>query len=127
MYSKKQYFLKKLEKVQLSKDCYRPTKHSITRWFNILNDVVFSNALDKFKTITIKQMKKAWGECHGNEDETCDLIIHNRFNSKQQFIEVLGHEMIHQYQWLYENDMDHGESFFAWKKIFNNCNLELSR
>jgi hypothetical protein len=127
MYSKKENFLKTIEKVQQSDGCYRPTKYAVTRWFNILNDVLFSNSLDKFKTITIKQMKRAWGECRGNDDQSCDLILHNRFNTKSEFIEVLGHEMVHHYQWLFEEDMDHGDTFFAWKKLFNKNNLELSK
>ena len=43
----------------------------------------------------------------------------------RQFIEVLAHEMVHQYQVEVQNRIDHGKTFWAWREKFSKYNIRL--
>ena len=96
-----------------------PTKHLITRWFNILNKEIFNNKIHPFHEIEIKRKQG----CHAEHIpyEEIDgkvygvLSISDRFINKNEFLYTLAHEMIHQWQWMTLNKTSHGKSFWKWK------------
>jgi len=62
----------------------------------------------------------------------CGLLsITDNFPSKKIFIEVLAHEMVHLYQFLYATppfsyrSVSHGKTFHAWKPTFEKHGLRL--
>lgn len=46
------------------------------------------------------------------------LGINSEFGDRKEFIAILAHEMIHQWQWTDEGGgrMAHGETFWQWEK-----------
>ena len=96
-----------------------PTKHLITRWFNIFNQEIFRDEIHPFHEIEIKQKKGCHAE-HIPFEEHCGKIyavlsISDRFINKNEFLFVLAHEMVHQWQWMHLHTSNHGESFWKWK------------
>ena len=96
-----------------------PTKHLITRWFNILNEEIFNNEVHPFYEIEIMQKKGCHAEHIPYEESDGKvygvLSIADRFINKNEFLFTLAHEMVHQWQWMYLTRSDHGETFWKWK------------
>ena len=96
-----------------------PTKHLITRWFNIFNQEIFRDEIYPFHEIEIKQKKGCHAEHIPFEEYDgkiyAVLSISDRFINKNEFLYVLAHEMVHQWQWMHLYRSDHGESFWKWK------------
>ena len=118
----------KISKKYYSKTFY-PTKHLITRWFNILNEEIFNNQVHPFYDIEILQKKGCHAEHIPYEEEGEKvygvLSIADRFINRNEFLFTLAHEMVHQWQWMTLNITDHGESFFKWKNKFAQFELPL--
>ena len=51
--------------------------------------------------------------------------MNKRYKSKQIFVEVLAHEMVHHYQYIYNEEVGHGSSFLKWRDKFNKKGLNL--
>ena len=96
-----------------------PTKHLITRWFNIFNNEIFNNTIHPFHDIEIKRKQGCHAETCAEEDKNGNvygtLSISERFINKNEFLYTLAHEMIHQWQWIELNQLDHGKTFWKWK------------
>jgi len=113
---------------------FSPTPLQVARSYNILNSCLFDNKLRK-PNIIYRNMRDAWALCEGDvytgedrfeHDPVCHrIIINDRFPSRKFFLEVLAHEMIHQYQCEFQNRMDHGQTFWAWKNKLEKHNLRL--
>lgn len=111
-----------------------PTPLQIARAYNILNICLFDGKLKKPHIIS-RSMRNLWGLCEGDiyvgehrfdNIPICNrIILTERFPSRKFFLEVLAHEMVHQYQCEFQNRMDHGKTFWAWKHKFNKYNLTL--
>tara|TARA_Y100000590_G_C15377676_1_gene885088 strand:- start:424 stop:807 length:384 start_codon:yes stop_codon:yes gene_type:complete len=127
MPSNREYFLKSFARVQETEGSYRPTKYAVTRWFNILNECLFRSYLPPFRDIRIKRMARAWGECEGHDDGSSSVSLNSWFPKKSEFIETLGHEMVHHYQWVKGFQMNHQDSFHAWRPKFKRFNMNLTR
>ena len=111
---------------------YTPTKHTVTRWFNIINKEIFDDGLEPFDNIEIKPLRGVWGYCVTYTDlgdDDCDLEIRCRFPNFQMFLNCLAHEMVHlfNHQILGEQNLRHGPKFFAWRDDFTNHGLTLTR
>ncbi len=108
---------------------FYPTKHLITRWFNILNEEIFDNRVNPFYDIEILQKKGCHAEHIPYEEEGGKvygvLSIADRFINKNEFLFTLAHEMVHQWQWMTLNRTNHGESFFKWKNKFAQFEIPL--
>jgi hypothetical protein len=108
---------------------FYPTKHLITRWFNILNEEIFNNQVHPFYDIEILQKKGCHAEHIPYEEEGEKvfgvLSIADRFINRNEFLFTLAHEMVHQWQWMTLNRTDHGESFFKWKNKFAQFEIPL--
>ena len=106
-----------------------PTKHLITRWFNILNEEIFNNEVHPFYEIEIIQKKGCHAEHIPYEESDGKvygvLSIADRFINKNEFLFTLAHEMVHQWQWMHLNKTDHGRSFMKWKSKLNKFEIPL--
>lgn len=128
------YFRRYITKADEKLGSFYPTQIQISRTYNIINDCIFDGKLRRPKII-LKYMPDAWGICQGDLDDgsypafkpRCNYIaLNNSFDSYRHFIEVLAHEMVHQYQCEHLNKMDHGKTFWAWKVKFARYNMRLS-
>lgn len=130
---KKAYFKRYVSRASERDEPFSPTPRQLSRAYTIINRCLFNERLKRPK-LQIKYMTDAYGMCYGilddgqapHHDPYCQRIVLNiRFESKRQFIEVLAHEMVHQYQVEHLNKLDHGKTFWAWKPKFERYNIKL--
>jgi len=127
--SKKSKLAKLLEKNEPYE--YDTTIEDCQRWFNILNRELFNQALPPVDEIDIRWRRKAHAWYDYDErypgTGTTRLLMSKRYKSKKFFVEVLAHEMVHHYQYIYNEEMGHGSSFYKWRDKFNKKGLNLVR
>lgn len=110
---------------------YRPTKHAITRWFNVINREIFDNGLAPFDVIEIKRLQTNWAMTisfydHDGDVSGCDLQFRYKFPNFRVFLITLAHEMVHKFQWEELGIVNHGPTFYAWRPTFAKHGLSLS-
>ena len=128
---------------------FRPEPREIEALYRSINKHVFNNELTQ-PEIYMHSIKKCWGLCnwedtrqkrgsHGKQGTWCYLEISDKWFSPQWCVNVLAHEMVHQYQWdIYRwqhreefgreinlNSAAHGPSFFAWRGYMSDYGLDL--
>ena len=110
---------------------YETTLRDAKEWFNILNRLLFKNKLPPFDVIDIRWRRTAhaWYDYDDTRPGygTTKLLLSKRYKSKQFFVEVLAHEMVHHYQYIYNETVGHGSSFLKWRGKFNKKGLNLVR
>lgn len=124
---------KKLEKL-ISAYHVGPYKTKITDlnlWFDILNNIIFSNRLPEFRYYHVQRMRDCVGcviyEDKQRKDKWIDLYILPKYKDFKTFVEVLGHEMVHAYQyWITKDSCNHNENFYRWRNKFRTAGLKLS-
>ena len=54
------------------------------------------------------------------QNTAIEITLHNKFKNFQEFVEILGHEMVHYYQKLVlkQNSAKHNKEFYSFKKKF---------
>ena len=110
---------------------FKPRAIKIPSVYKILNREIFNNQLKNPKII-IRRMHGALGLFEFNPYATkyCYRItIHNKFKNFQEFVEILGHEMVHYYQKLVlkQNSAKHNKQFYSFRKKFKKLDLNLKR
>ena len=110
---------------------FKPRANKIPTVYKILNREVFNNRLKK-PFIGIRRIHGALGLFEFNPYATkyCyKITLHNKFKNFQEFVEILGHEMVHYYQKLVlkQNSAKHNKEFYSFKKKFKKIGLELKR
>ena len=107
---------------------FKPTIQDCREIFNNINRQVFNGEL-KMPNFRLVYSKEYWGECIGNIDDNskCTIKINKSFLSRRLFINTLAHEMVHQWEWLTNEDMTHGRQFFQWRKEMEKYGIILSR
>ncbi len=110
---------------------FKPRAIKIPLVYKILNREIFNNQLKNPKII-IRRMHGALGLFEFNPYATkyCYRItIHNKFKNFQEFVEILGHEMVHYYQKLVlnQNSAKHNKQFYSFRKKFKKLGLNLKR
>ena len=110
---------------------FKPKANKIPAVYKILNREVFNNRLKK-PFIGIRRIHGALGLFEFNPYATkyCyKITLHNKFKNFQEFVEILGHEMVHYYQKLVlkQNSAKHNKEFYSFKKKFKKIGLELKR
>lgn len=90
-------------------------------WWQKLNKACFYDQLKPPVRFVIKGFHKNAGYCdvwRANAKERRVVIgINRKISSRKTFLEVMAHEMIHQWGWEIEsmwNPRYHGEKFFVW-------------
>ena len=107
---------------------FRPTIQDCREVFKNINRNVFNNEL-KMPSFRLVYTKAFWGECQGVEGDTTrvKMKINKSFLSKRLFINTMAHEMVHQWEWLNNENMTHGPQFFLWRAQLEKYNITLSR
>ena len=110
---------------------FKPRANKIPTVYKILNREVFNNRLKK-PFISIRRIHGALGLFEFNPYATkyCyKITLHNKFKNFQEFVEILGHEMVHYYQKLVlkQNTAKQNKEFYSFKKKFKKIGLELKR
>jgi hypothetical protein len=101
-------------------------------WIRILNEEIFDGKLTEILEIDIRWRRKAWAYYEYDEDSKdptiskLRLLMNKRYRSEKFFVEILAHELIHHYQFLYHGIVDHGPTFFSWKEKLEQKGLNLA-
>ena len=123
---------------------YRPKNSDVIYAYNIINRHVFDNQLRRPDIYIKSHLRKIWGCCvwMSHKQYTgshCVIQLSDKYFCEQWFMNVLAHEMVHQWQWdvyrwdheeyferkMYRASGAHGPSFFAWKDRFAALGLNL--
>ena len=107
---------------------FRPTISDCREIWSNINRNVFNGEL-KMPSFRLVYTKAFWGECQGvlNDQTQVKMKINKSFLSKRLFINTMAHEMVHQWEWLNNENMTHGPQFFLWRDQLANYNITLSR
>jgi hypothetical protein len=107
---------------------FRPTIQDCREIWSNINRNVFNGEL-KMPSFRLVYTKAFWGECQGviNDQTRVKMKINKSFLSKRLFINTMAHEMVHQWEWLNNENMTHGPQFFLWRDQLANYNITLSR
>lgn len=129
------YYLnrRKLKGLEYNKKKYRPTVDVCWEWFNILNEQLFGGKLESVERIFISNHKN-YGDVyalyyynHKIRGEPSKISVCKTFDDEKTFVEILAHEMIHHFQYSYDEPVGHGPSFLVWRDNFKLKGLNLYR
>lgn len=134
--SDKKLKVKKLLKRELSiKSEYTTTYKDIKKYFKMLNDAVFDGKLSPFNEIIIKQIRDRKKYCYGLVEilewkrkgtRVYRLQMQPQYKSKKDFVDTLGHEMVHLYQMANLGDTgNHNKLFYSFGPKLNEIGLQL--
>jgi len=109
----------------------RASHQMVIQIYDSINRAVFGSSLTRPRLI-INDYPDMWGECrgarrghrHGEHYVKCIRINRNWPNMKK-LINVVAHEMVHQWEWERLGSMDHGANFWSWQERLNNRGLKL--
>lgn len=112
---------------------YRPTVEDSWEWFHILNKQIFDNLLEPVEKIFISDHVK-YGDVYAlyyynmkKRGEPSKISVCRSFRNEKMFVEILAHEMIHHFQYTYDEPVGHGPTFFAWRENLQLKGLKLYR
>lgn len=116
--------VRKAESVGKNSEFVATQEHAMMVW-TALNHAVFGGVLVRPERFIIQHRPTwdFWGECEGLQrghrngpHYTKTIRLQKRYQNPKKFIDVLAHEMVHQYEWERQGVMTHGKTFFAWKE-----------
>lgn len=107
------------------------THEMVAQIYDSINRAVFGGVL-KRPPLVIHAYPDMWGECHGcrrghrfGPHYTKCIRINRDWPNMKKLINVIAHEMIHQWEWENLGHMTHGASFWSWQERLNNRGLKL--
>ena len=131
--------VKKILKRDLStRRKYKTTYKDIKKYFTIINKSVFNDLLSPFNEILIKKIyrdKKScthtWGQVvcwewkrKGTKQYWLEMLP--EYRDKRDFVETLGHEMVHLYQMANIGDTgNHNKVFYSFRPKLNRIGLDI--
>lgn len=109
---------KLVKELQHADKRFRPKDDDVITWFNILNEQVFGNKLKPLTEMYVKRHNGFHAFFHyWPKSENCEpeISMNTTFKTKKLFVEILAHEMIHYFQYSYNEPLGHGPTFWAWR------------
>ena len=126
---------KKLKRELSSRKKYKTTYKDIKYYFNMINRAVFKNKLSPFNEILIKQIRDKKVKCMGQVvawewkrkgTRQYWLEMLPTYRDKREFVDTLGHEMVHLYQMANVGDTgNHNKLFYSFRPKLNDIGLDL--
>ena len=124
--TKRSTIKKRLKKELVSNRKYKTTYKDIKKFFTLINRVVFNDILAPFNEIKIKKIYDTKKKCFGQVvvyewkrkgTTAFHLEMCRHYKNKKEFIDTLGHEMVHHWQLTIGKDTgNHNDIFYKWKK-----------
>lgn len=138
MPTSKKFRVKRILKRELSISTkYKTTYKDINKFFKMINSVVFDNKLSPFNEILIKKINRDQTKryCFGQVSilewkrkgtRVYRLEMQPTYRTKRDFVDTLGHEMVHLYQMANLGDTgNHNKLFYSYKPKLNEIGLTL--
>ena len=116
---------------------YKTTYKDIKKYFGIINKSVFNSMLAPFNDIKIKKIYKDETKkyCYGQVtvwewkrkgSQQFHLEMQPTYRNKKEFVDTLGHEMVHLYQMANVGDTgNHNKLFYSFRPKLNRIGLDL--
>jgi hypothetical protein len=135
--SKKSQVKKILKRELASRKKYKTTYKDIKHYFDVINKSVFDNILSPFNEILIKKIyrDKSKKYCYGQVvvwewkrkgTRVFHLEMLPYYHNKKEFVDTLGHEMVHLYQMANVGDTgNHNKLFYSFRSKLNAIGLDL--
>jgi phosphorylcholine metabolism protein LicD len=135
--TKKSQVKKILKRELASRKKYKTTYKDIKHYFDIINKSVFDNVLSPFNDILIKKIyrDKSKKYCYGQVvvwewkrkgTRVFHLEMLPEYRNKKDFVDTLGHEMVHLYQMANVGDSgNHNKLFYSFRPKLNAIGLDL--
>ena len=135
--TKKSQVKKILKRELASRKKYKTTYKDIKHYFDIINKAVFDNVLSPFNDILIKKIyrDKTKKYCYGQVvvwewkrkgTRVFHLEMLPEYRNKKDFVDTLGHEMVHLYQMANVGDSgNHNKLFYSFRPKLNAIGLDL--
>jgi hypothetical protein len=136
--SKRMKVIKILKRELASRNKYRTTYKDIKKYFTIINKVIFKNILSPFNEIKIKEIRDGRPNgkyCYGQVTiytwkrkgtTQYHLEMLPSYRNKKEFVDTLGHEMVHLYQMANAGDTgNHNKLFYSFRPKLNAIGLDL--
>jgi hypothetical protein len=135
--TKKSQVKKILKRELASRKKYKTTYKDIKHYFDIINKAVFDNVLSPFNDILIKKIyrDKSKKYCYGQVvvwewkrkgTRVFHLEMLPEYRNKKDFVDTLGHEMVHLYQMANVGDSgNHNKLFYSFRSKLNAIGLDL--
>ena len=134
--SDKKLKVRKLLRRELSvKSEYKTTYKDIKKYFKIINEAVFDNKLSPFNKIDIRQIRDRKKYCYGFVEvlewkrkgtRVYRLQMQPQYKTKRDFVDTLGHEMVHLYQMANLGDTgNHNKVFYSFEPKLEAIGLRL--
>ena len=134
--SDKKLKVRKLLRRELSvKSEYKTTYKDIKKYFKIINETVFDNKLSPFNKIDIRQIRDRKKYCYGYVEvlewkrkgtRVYRLQMQPQYKTKRDFVDTLGHEMVHLYQMANLGDTgNHNKLFYSFEPKLEAIGLRL--
>jgi len=131
--TKKLKIKKKLSKELSVKRKYKTTYSDINKYFKLINQAVFENKLSPFNDVEIKDLTRQ--KCVGQViilewkrkgTRVYKLEMLPEYKDKKDFVDTLGHEMVHLYQMANLGDTgNHNKLFYSFGPKLNEIGLQL--
>ena len=131
--TKKLKIKKKLSKELSVKRKYKTTYADINKYFKLINQAVFNNKLSPFNDIEIKDLTRQ--KCVGQViilewkrkgTRVYKLEMLPEYKDKKEFVDTLGHEMVHLYQMANLGDTgNHNKLFYSFGPKLQEIGLQL--
>jgi hypothetical protein len=95
---------------------FNVTPNLVMYWWKLLNWAVFRGKLTPPAQIICRNFRDGTlGYCAPCHTDDVHIGLRRQFDDREQFLTVLVHEMVHQYQWVTFNKMSHGLTFNSWR------------
>ena len=114
-------------------DLLEVTPELVMYWWHVLNNALFYGILIPPKKIHCRNFRdgtRGWityGWCSSKSPDKVEIGIRRELEDRKQFMVVLVHEMVHQYELTTIGEMGHGETFYEWAPMIKRVlNLPLS-
>ena len=135
MYKKKKKQRKLLRRELVSNRKYHTKYKDIKKYFTLINREVFNNELSPFGKIEIKEIRDRIKYCYGLVEvlewerkgtRIYRLQMQPTYRNKKEFVDTLGHEMVHLYQMANKGDSgNHNKLFYSFRPKLNRIGLDL--
>ena len=133
--TKRSTIKKRLKKELVSNRKYKTTYKDIKKFFTLINRVVFNDILAPFNEIKIKKIYDTKKKCFGQVvvyewkrkgTQVFQLEMIPYYRNKKEFVDTLGHEMVHLYQMANLGDTgNHNNKFYSFRPKLNAVGLDL--
>ena len=108
------------------------TPSFICYWWRVINAALFDNTLRQPKSFESVNWKDgSLGECVAlrrySKKSQIIIRINSSISDRKTALNIIAHEMVHQWEQQTFGRMSHGKNFQSWQKKFKSVGLDLQK